>query len=205
MTEPRTTVTREAERGIRYGLLAVLVVGLRRRDPGAVVNAVVALAVTYLPGVVERRYDVEFRPWQRVYAQGAMLTHALGMLGPYDDVWWWDHVTHTHSATLVGGLVHAVARRNDRDPRPRVLAAVVGGGVLWELVEYVVHHTADRLGIEPVLVSYGKVDTALDLVFNALGALVVLAWGDRLLGNFVDAPSEPSTRAVSDVDQDRPT
>ncbi len=178
-----TTVTREAERGIRYGLLAVLVVGLRRRNPGAVANAAVALAATYLPRVVERRYDVEFRPWQRVYAESAMLTHAVGMLGPYDDLWWWDHVTHTHSATLLGSAIHAVARRRGRDPRPRVLGVVVGGGVLWELMEYLVHRSANRLGFEPLLVSYGKVDTVLDLAFNVLGGLLVLAFGDRALRN----------------------
>jgi hypothetical protein len=173
-----------AERAIRVGIVGVLVVGVRRRDPGAVVNAALALVGSYLPDVVERRYPVRFRPWQRVYTEAAMLTHAVGMLGPYDDVWWWDHLTHVHSATLLGGVTHAVARRAGLDPRPRVVAGVVGGGALWEVVEYASHWLSRRVGLDPVLVSYGRVDTALDLVFDLLGALVVVALGDGLLENF---------------------
>ncbi|MFD1562141.1 hypothetical protein ACFR99_00945 [Haloarchaeobius amylolyticus] len=183
----QTSVSREAERGIRYALLAVALVGYRRRDPGAVVNALIALVATYLPGRIKQRYDVSFRPWQRVYLDTAMLTHAVGMLGPYDDVWWWDHMTHTHSATLLGGLTFAVARRTDREPGPRVIGVVAVAGVLWEIVEYIIHRTANHLGYEPLLVSYGKVDTALDLVFDLVGAGLVVLLGDTFLANLTDA------------------
>jgi uncharacterized protein (DUF486 family) len=180
-------VREEAERGLRYGILVVFVIGIRRRDPGAVVNAVVALVATYLPGIVEGVYDIEFRPWQRVYVDTVMLLHAVGMLGPYDDRWWWDHLTHTLSSTILGSVTFAVARRCDHNPRPRVVAVVVCVGLLWELVEYAIHVTANRLGFEPLLVSYGKTDTLLDLVFNLVGALLVLLFGDRYLRNFTDS------------------
>ncbi|MFC4550992.1 MULTISPECIES: hypothetical protein [Halorussus] len=175
---------RGVERGIRCALVAVFVEGVRKRNPGAVVNAALALAATFLPDLFERRYDVEFRPWQRVYTQAAMLTHAVGMLGPYEDTWWWDHLTHTHSATLLAGLVHAVSRRRGHDPRPRVLGTVVGVGVLWELMEHAIHAVAERLGFDPVLVPYGRTDTMLDLVFDLVGALVVVVFGDHLLRDF---------------------
>ncbi|WP_435174732.1 hypothetical protein [Halorussus sp. AFM4] len=180
----RTAVARAIERGLRWGIVAVFGEGVRRRNPGAVVNAVFSLAATYVPNAVERVWDVEFRPWQRVYAAVAMLAHAVGMLGPYDDTWWWDHVTHTLSATLFAGVVHAAARRRGRDPRPRVVAVIVVGGVVWELLEYVIHAVSERLGIDPLLVSYSRTDTLLDLCFNLLGAALVLAFGDRLLRNF---------------------
>ncbi|WP_245902787.1 hypothetical protein [Salinigranum rubrum] len=193
-----SAAARATERVIRAGIVAVLVVGVRRRDPGAVVNAVLALAGSYLPNAIERRYPVRFHPWQRVYTETAMLTHAVGMLGPYDDVWWWDHLTHVHTATLLGGVSHAVARRAGYDPRPHVVAGVVGGGALWEVVEYVTHGLSRRVGFDPVLVSYGRVDTALDLVFDLLGALVVVALGDGLLENFHDDDS-----GVDETDHDR--
>ncbi|WP_340097765.1 hypothetical protein [Salinibaculum salinum] len=189
-----TSVGEETERGLRYGILAVFVIGIRQRDPGAVVNAVVALVTTYLPGVVEETYDIEFRPWQRVYVDTAMLLHAVGMLGPYDDRWWWDHLTHTLSSTILGSVTYAIARRRDRNPRPRVVAVVVCVGLLWEFVEYTIHATANRLGFEPILVSYGKTDTLLDLVFNLIGALLVLLLGDRYLRNFTDLDEPDSER-----------
>ncbi|KZN23444.1 hypothetical protein A4G99_14565 [Haladaptatus sp. R4] len=176
-------MAREAERGIRYAILAVFVVGLRRRNPGAAVNALVAFVATYLPDAIDHKYDVGFGPWQRVYSDAAMLTHTVGMLGPYDDVWWWDHLTHTHSATLLGGLAFVTARRQGRDPRPRVLAVVVGLGVLWELMEYLIHAVADRFDREPILVSYGRSDILFDLLFDLFGALLVLVFGDRFLRN----------------------
>jgi hypothetical protein len=178
------SVARTVERSVRYAIVGVFGVGLRRRNWGAVVNAVLALVATSLPDALERQYGVEFRPWQRLYASVSMLTHAVGMLGPYDEEGWWDHVTHTLSATLFGGFVYAAAHRRDRYPRLRVLAAIGCGGVVWELLEYAIHAISDRLGVESVLVPYSARDTALDLVFNFLGALLVLAFGDRFLRNF---------------------
>jgi hypothetical protein len=181
----RHSATQEAERGIRYALVAVLIIAFRQRNLGAVVNAVVAIAGTYLPSIVEDQYNVEFVPWQRTYTATAMLTHAIGMLGPYEDTWWWDHLTHTHSATLLAGVVHVASRRCGKDPRPRVLAVVGCVGLLWELMEYAIHAAANRVSLEPILVSYGEQDTVFDLCFDILGALVVLALGDRFLQNFM--------------------
>ena len=185
MTElPRTSVMRTAQRGIRGAIIAVIMAGGRRKNSGAVVNGLLTLAAAYLPGIIERQYNVEFRPWQRVYTETALLMHAAGMLGLYDDTWWWDHLTHTLSATLLGGGVHVAARRHGHDPRLRVLAAIVGGGVLWELMEYAIHALTDRLGLQPVLIPYSAHDTLLDLFFDLVGALLVLAFGNRFLRNF---------------------
>ncbi|ESP89944.1 hypothetical protein [Candidatus Halobonum tyrrellensis] len=175
--------TEDTECGLRAALVAVCLAGLRDRNPGAVANGLITLACSYLPGFVERRYDVEFRPWQRLYVEGGMLAHAVGMLGPYDDVPWWDHLTHTLSATMLGGAVHVVARRRGRDPRPLVVGTVAVGGVVWELGEYAVHAASRRVGLDPLLVSYGPLDTALDVVFDLVGASLVVRFGDRLLGN----------------------
>jgi len=184
MTITPNTVARAAERAVRWAIAAAFAVGVRRRDPGAVANAALAFPFTFVPDRLERRYGVEFRPWQRVYAGTALLAHVVGMLGPYDDVGWWDHVTHTMSATLLGGIVHVAARRRGRDPERRVVAAVACAGVVWEGLEYAIRAVSRRLGVEPLLIPYSARDTVLDLVFNLVGALLVAAFGDRLLGNF---------------------
>lgn len=185
-----SAVTRDAERGIRVGLIAVLVAGVRRRNLGAIANAFGGLLASYFPAAIERRYDVSFQPWQRLYTTSATLTHAVGMLGPYDDIWWWDHLTHTHTATVFASLVYSHARHTGRDPRPRVIAAVTIAGLLWELLEYAIHRTARLVNLEPILIPYGKRDTLLDLCFNLLGATLVLAFGDRLLQNFIPGATD---------------
>jgi hypothetical protein len=171
------------ERPFQVGLLLVGAVGLRRRSPGAVVNAVAALAGTAVPGVAGRRYGLAIRPWHRVYVGVAMLAHAVGMLGPYEECSWWDHLTHTLSATIVGGAGHVVARRRGDDPTRYVVTTVAVLGVGWELLEYGGHAVADRLGIEPLLVPYGRDDTLRDLGFDLVGAAIVVLVGDRLLGD----------------------
>lgn len=183
-----------AERGLRYALVTVFIVGVRQRNPGAVVNAVLAAIGTYASDVVERRYDIKLQAWHHLYIDTAMVTHAVGMLGPYDEVRWWDHLTHTHSATILGGAVFAISRRRGRDPRPRVIAVVACVGVLWEIAEYAIHASADRLGVEPILVTYGRTDTALDLLFDLVGALLVLALGDRVLGDLATADATDTHR-----------
>jgi len=174
------------ERGLRDSIAVVFVLGLRWRNPGAVVNAVVAYLGTHLPAVLERALGAELRPWQRVYIVAAMAAHSVGMLGPYDENNGWDHLTHVLSSSILGGVVFTLARRRDRPAAPRVLSAVIGIGLLWELLEYAIHAVADRLGIEPILVSYSRSDTILDLLFNLVGAVLVIAFGDRALKNVIE-------------------
>ena len=180
-----SAVTGVIERAIRTGIAVFFAEGLRTRSPGAVVNALVAFVGAHLPAILERCRTVELRPWQRIYVETAMLTHAAGMLGPYDDFWWWDHLTHIHSSTVLGGLIHVLSRRLGVDPKPRVVTGVLTMGILWEVMEYIVHVASRRVGLEPILVSYGKIDTLLDLVFNLVGAVLVVVFGDALLGNLV--------------------
>lgn len=174
---------RLAEGGVRASILAVLLTALRQRNPNAIGNALLMLLASFLPDAVEGRYDLELRPWQRLYAQVAMLAHAAGFLGPYDETWWWDHLTHVLSSALLGGLVHVAARRSGRDPRSAVLAGVAIGGLVWEAMEYAIHRVSRRLGVEPLLVYYGRRDTVGDLLCNLVGAVLVLLFGDRLLSN----------------------
>jgi len=172
---------------LRWAIVAVFVVGIRQRNPGAVVNAVFAYLGTYVPAVVERTSGIKFRPWQRLYVATAMLLHAIGMLGPYGDIQWWDHITHTMSASIVGGSTFVAAKRRGKDPLPLTLGSVVTLGVLWELIEYLIHATATRLGVDPILVFYSRKDTVLDLLFNLVGASLVILFGDRKLDNLFES------------------
>jgi hypothetical protein len=80
-----SAVTGVIERAIRTGIAVFFAEGLRTQSPGAVVNALVAFGGAHLPAILERCRTVELRLWQRIYVETAMLTHAAGMLGPYDE------------------------------------------------------------------------------------------------------------------------
>lgn len=181
----------------RLGILALLLLGVRRRNASLVVNGTVSLAATAVPPALERRYGVVLRPWQRRWISTSMLLHVVGMLGAYERVGWWDHLTHTLSGSIVAGVSYVIARTTaDRGgrlsvhpthTRAFVVGCTLGFGLLWECLEYLIHAARDRFGIAPVLVHYGSLDTALDLVFDAIGAALVVAFGPRLLENVVES------------------
>lgn len=170
--------------------------GLRRHDVAIVVNAVASLVAVVIPQCIELlapvllSVSVSFRPLLSVWIGVAGFLHMIGMIGWYDTVWWWDHVTHTVSAALIAALLYAWLLVVEVDTRPFVLtasptvAAVVltlATGVLWEVVEQAVRLVCERLGIERILKRYGRLDTPLDIVFDGVGALLVVTTDFQLL------------------------
>ncbi|MEF8856199.1 MAG: hypothetical protein V5A16_02120 [Haloplanus sp.] len=187
---------------LQIGILLTLLEAGRRRDVAATANALVALTVALLPWALERVTALVVGPVLPLWLAVAGLLHAVGMLGPYDDVWWWDHVTHFVSASLAAALVHAVlvASYADTAPFGAVAAATVlftgAASVLWELVELIARELGERFDVDPVLVHYGWDDTALDLGFDLVGAVVVVALDLRVFVPVVEAvgPARPLVR-----------
>jgi hypothetical protein len=187
----------------RGGLVAVLLAGAFTRNVGVIVNASGALAVSYLPAVVARDLDVPLPPWVATYVAVAVLLHGVGMLALYDAVWWWDHLTHVLSASVVAGVasitVQAFAEHDPRVyvPQPYlgayVVATAIAVGVGWEVAEEAMRVLALELGYDPVLVVYSLGDSILDLVFDAVGGLVVAIFGHGSLDGAVRALAETFT------------
>lgn len=183
-------------------ILGLLVVAVRRRNVAAAVNAfgslVLALLPTALDAVVRTGSGqaLAFDPSLALWLGVAGFLHSLGMLGPYDSTWWWDHLTHTVSAALVAALLYAafvvtVPSLTEHTPWPGgvgtltvVFTFVIG--VFWELIELVAREVGDWYDIEPVLVHYGWEDTGLDLVFDVVGALVVVVLDVRIFVSTVE-------------------
>ncbi|WP_178917485.1 hypothetical protein [Natronomonas gomsonensis] len=174
------------------GIVAALVEGIRRGSGAVVVNAVAALGVTAVPSAI--LLSLEAGPalvWDiTLWAAAAGFLHSLGMLGLYESVDWWDHLTHTLSAGVLAAAFYPmslVATQPWSDTAEWTLAitgATVGltlaAGIAWELLELVARELGKRYDIEPILVHYGRRDTALDLVFDVVGAVLVLALDVRL-------------------------
>lgn len=192
---------------LQAAVAVTLIESVRRRNASAAVNALVALCVALLPAILASvlrgtvAWSGGFGQVLPLWLAAAGFLHSLGMLGLYESTWWWDHVTHVVSAALVAALVYAslvvVTRSGSGSALPpgSVAGATVGftlaAGVFWELSELVARDVAERLDVEPVLVYYGRRDTALDIVFDAVGAAVVVLVDLRVfvpvVGQFPDA------------------
>lgn len=198
---------------MEVGLVGILFIGLDRGNLGIVVNAAVALAVAQLPPILERDYDIPMDPALTLWITGAVFLHALGTVGLpgsrfsfYQSVWWYDHLTHALSASVVAAAGYATVRALDRHDDgiylpPRftfvfVLLLTIAFGVLWEVIEFAIAELAALAGSTSVLTQYGLEDTMLDLVFDVIGAVIVATWGTAYLTDVVGAITDRmSTRA----------
>ncbi|SNZ03176.1 hypothetical protein SAMN06269185_0209 [Natronoarchaeum philippinense] len=183
---------------LQAGIVALFAVALRRGDAAAAVNALVSLAATLLPAAVELLLAATGTPGVRfgtalpLWIALAGLLHSYGMLGPYDTISWWDSLTHTLSAGLVAALLYAALLVAAPTAAGWLVAAATVGatfvvGVFWELIELVAREVGRRYDVEPVLVHYGWRDTALDLVFDVVGALLVVLLDVRMFVTVAEA------------------
>jgi hypothetical protein len=194
------SLQRALSRLLQVAVAALFAYGVATASVPVAVNAGLALAVTFLPGVLRRDLGLPLDPGLTLLLTTAVFLHALGMTGPYETVAWWDHLTHTLSAVVVASAGYVVTRAVDEHspefdvPEAAYPAYLVGftlaAGLVWEAAELAVHAASDRLGVDAVLVPYGLEDALWDLAFDALGALVVAALGRRRLRPLVDALRE---------------
>lgn len=200
--------------GMELVLLGILVVGIWDRNTGIIVNTAVGLAVTQLVPLLERDYDIPMDPALTLWITGAVFLHAVGVIGVpgsprnlYASVWWYDHVTHALSASVVAAAGYATARAIDLHTEevrlpPRfmfvfILLVTLAFGVLWEVIEFVIGEIAATVGGGAVLTQYGLGDSMLDLVFDSLGAVVVAVWGTAYL---TDVAGALAARLAEDPD-----
>lgn len=187
---------------MEVSLVGMFFIGLDRGDTGIVVNTGVALAVTQLPPILEREYGITMDSGLVLWITAAVFLHAFGTVGLpgsstnlYRSVWWWDHLTHGLSASVVAAVGYATARAFDLHTDeihlpPRfmfvfILLFVLAFGVLWEVLEFAIAGVGPLLGLGSVLTQYGLEDTMLDLVFDMIGAVIVATWGTAHLNDLV--------------------
>ncbi len=178
---------------MQVGIALMLALGLVTRNVSVIVNASFALAATALPAVLRRDYRLPLNAGLTLWITSALFLHTLGMFGLYDDYWWWDHMTHTLSATIIAAAGYVTARAVDVHSEdiylpPQFLFVYIvlftlALGVVWEVLEFAVRVGADVLGFDPVLIQYGLSDSLLDLVFDTVGALLVGLFGAGVFGD----------------------
>jgi hypothetical protein len=168
-------------------LFALVSYGLIAGQPKAIINGGIGLLITFLPALLQRKYDLPLDPWLGLWITTAVFLHTLGSAGLYGHFYWWDNLTHAMSASLIAGVGYTAARaidlHNDDIYVPRkfffvyLFVVVLSFGVLWELFEFGLDIIAEETGLTMPLAQHGLDDTVRDTMFNSLGALVVAIFG----------------------------
>ncbi len=175
-------------RAMQVAMLAILVAGIATRNFTWVPAAGIALFITEVPSILRRDLRLVLPVELNFWIVLALFLHVIGgVSGFYDDVPWWDHLTHAMSASLVAALgfvmVLVLDKYVDSIYLPRAFLAVfivmftMAVGVFWELMEYAIDQlTGSRLQYGP-----SPDDTMLDLLFDAFGGFMVAAVGAHYL------------------------
>jgi hypothetical protein len=194
---------RQLARAMEFVLVGLLFIALEQRNVGGVVTAAVALGVTKLPAVLRSDYSLELDAGLTLWLTSAVFLHTVGVVGvpgiegvPYRSVPGYDHVTHALSASVVAGVGYATVRAFDAHSEevhlPHrftfvfVLLFVLAFGVGWEILEFTIGEVTGALGIAVSgATQHGLEDTMMDLVFDAVGGVIVAAWGHAHLADVV--------------------
>lgn len=173
---------------IAYGLLTV--------EPKTIMNGSIALVITFLPALFERNYKLPLDPWLSLWITSAVFLHTLGSAGLYGQIFWWDNLTHAMSASIIAAIGYTTARAIDLHSDDiyiphefafvYILVVVLSFGVVWELFEYALDVIAMETGLTMPLAQHGLTDTVRDLVFNAIGALLVAVFGQVHLSGLAE-------------------
>ncbi len=194
-------------RGMQGVLLLLVGFGVIANQPKAITNGLIALAVTFVPALLERNYRVLVDPWLGLWLTAAVFLHTLGSAGAYTLVTWWDHLTHALSASLVAGTGYTVTRAIDLHTEeiviPKrfafvyILVIVLAFGVIWELFEFGLDLLSAATGLTMPLAQHGLDDTVRDLMFNAAGALLIALFGQAYLAGVAERLREQFIEANS--------
>lgn len=165
-------------RALQLALIGLVGYGLVTLNLTMVVTGSLTLAVTLLPAWLNREYGYSMDAGLVLWITIAMVLHVLGTIGLYEQYQWYDEITHSVSATLIAGLGYATFRAFELHSREIdvpsefravfIVVFVLAAGILWEVVEF---------AFGSLIPVYGIDDIVTDLVFNAIGAIVVAIWG----------------------------
>lgn len=173
--------------GAQVGLGVLVVAGIFGIDRGGLLNLGVPFLLAVSPSILRYRYDYRVHPILGLVIVLAATLHVAGSLGLYRAFPWFDQLAHGVSGGLVAGVGYAVVQAIDREhdaivvpDRLRIVFLFVFAtafGVFWEIAEFAATFLSGVLGGDPLLAQYGLSDVVLDMLFNAVGALVIAAVG----------------------------
>lgn len=182
-----------AIRIMQAGIVAMFIVGVFRKDLSTTVNAGTGLALTFIPYVITRKYNIRHDTGLVLWITMAIFLHTIGTFALYDNVDKWDHLTHALSASVVAAAGYTLIRAIDiyvdeiyippRELFILILIFVLAMGVVWEIIEFLSDEYTSWMGYDAILAQHGIGDTMVDLVFDLLGAVIAATWGTAYLSD----------------------
>ncbi|MDD1769417.1 MAG: hypothetical protein LUQ55_05490 [Methanomassiliicoccales archaeon] len=169
-------------------LLIMFVVGIFDGDLYTAGSALFGFGFVSIPWFLKRE-KIMIMPFElTLWIFVAIFLHNFGvMMKFYDDIWWWDKLTHFLSTSLIAvfGFVVIVIVDKYVDSihlPPRflpffIIVFVSAMGVIWEIIEFILDTS---LGTH---MQYSLTDTATDLVSDTLGGLAIAAIGPLYLSH----------------------
>lgn len=175
-----------ASRAMQAGIIGLALSAFLVKDYTYIPAAAVALVISALPTLLRRDLNLVLPVELNFWIVLALFIHILGSFsGFYDNLPGWDHLTHATSASLVAALGFVVVTAIDKYAKsiylpPAFLAFFIvmftmAIGVTWEIMEYLVDEMTGSL------LQYSLSDTMTDLVFDAIGGLLVASAGSYYL------------------------
>lgn len=174
------------------------------------INAIISLTITFAPTYLERDLNITLDPALALWITLAVFLHSFGALGPYRNIWWWDHMTHALSSSIVAASGYIAVRAlhehseeihfSSKFMPVFLVAFVMAFGVLWEVIEFMTGLMAQYTGTT-VLTQYGLEDTMKDLIFDSVGALLIALFGEAYLSGLIEQAAERLEKKVSGIEE----
>lgn len=168
---------------IQVTLVVAIISAIFTQSWFALLMSVLTLALVFVPGLIEDRYDihlpVEFEIVAVVFIYASIF---LGEVqGYYSTFAWWDAVLHGASAVALGFVGFAILFILDQTSKIRAspstlamftFAFAVSIGAVWEIFEFAV----DQI-FGANMQKSGLVDTMWDLIVDSIGASIAAIAG----------------------------
>jgi hypothetical protein len=155
-------------------LVGLFFFGFYQNDISLIVSSGIAIAVSVTPALLRRDYGFPLDSGLVLWITAAIFLHVLGNVWLYGYVGWYDQFAHLVSATIVTGIsysgLYAIERHAEGIEIPPkymfffLFTVMLAFGIVWEILEYA----------SGGLTIHGVDDIALDLLFDAIGAAIVI-------------------------------